>query len=226
MPLTYNGITIPTNIDAITYNGNNIDIVKYNGATIWEKIKAYITYDKNATMATGTMNKQQAGENIVLSSNLFERANCNFLGWSTDSAASSATYEDNAIVSIADDTTLYAIWQMKYSQRRVININGLVIGKTKSYTSDYFDLCSASSVKIVRNNGYLFYGFGINIEGGGSLSYPMYDYKGQLESWTEYTISIPEKYKNKRGRFRIWSISESATHDDDYYSYIYVYLNR
>lgn len=115
MPITYNGVTIPTNADVIKYNGNDVDIVTYNGVTIWEKIKAYITFNKNAEAATGSMAQQAGGTGVVLNKNTFARTNCNFLGWNTASDATSALYADGATADISQDTTLYAVWALNGS---------------------------------------------------------------------------------------------------------------
>lgn len=174
MPLTYNGITIPTNIDAISYNGNDVDIVKYNGATVWEKIKAYIYFYKNATAATGSMASQAAGGTITLNANSFSRANCNFLGWSTSTTATSATYKDKASITATSSVNLYAVWEMNTSKltqsvSSVTSSNSTYLtikdysGNTnywllvsKSYSgstyfyarTSYFDICTAASIEI------------------------------------------------------------------------------
>lgn len=192
MPITYNGVTIPTNADVIKYNGNDVDIVTYNGVTIWEKIKAYITFNKNAEAATGSMAQQAGGTGVVLNKNTFARTNCNFLGWNTASDATSALYADGATVDISQDSTLYAVWEMNVSiiaqsltfiagsgmesikssgsTLKGISWNSITLNSEYSYVhSAYFDCCAATkAVFIVKstndNNIYAGYNFSVYIE--------------------------------------------------------------
>ena len=43
------------------------------------------------------------------------KANCDFLGWSTSSTATSASYSTNEKVSFSTSDTLYAVWKLKYT---------------------------------------------------------------------------------------------------------------
>lgn len=70
-----------------------------------------ISFDKNASDATGTMANQGFKKDIpaVLNGNQFSRPGYNFIGWSI-TPAGSAIYTDGQTASFSTCTTLYAVW--------------------------------------------------------------------------------------------------------------------
>ena len=72
-----------------------------------------ITYDANGGDATSVPEPQTKtyGVNLTLSTTVPTYSGYTFLGWSTDSKATSATYEPGGIYSSNADATLYAVWQ-------------------------------------------------------------------------------------------------------------------
>ena len=84
---------------------------------VWraEKVAYTVHFDKNADDATGEMIDQQfaGGEEKPLSGCNFRRTGWTFLGWSTDSGAIEATYQDRGKVqdlTTEKELTLYAVW--------------------------------------------------------------------------------------------------------------------
>ena len=73
--------------------------------------KYQVTFNANATDATGEMQVQTfthgAGE--ALTANAFVRPGYSFLGWATTEGGPVA-YNNQQVVSIVEDTTLYAVW--------------------------------------------------------------------------------------------------------------------
>jgi len=105
-------------------------------ATIWdswgfrvalytdEDVELLYTISYNMNGGTGTIASQikSHGENITLSSTIPTRTNYTFLGWSTSSTATSATYSAGGTFTTDADTTLYAVW--KYSGSPIYTYTG------------------------------------------------------------------------------------------------------
>ncbi|MBO7132333.1 InlB B-repeat-containing protein [Candidatus Saccharibacteria bacterium] len=72
-----------------------------------------ITISFRPNGGNGSMANQIAGKGIStqLNANSFTRSGYTFIGWSTSSSASSATYNDRAVVRFTNSTTLYAVWK-------------------------------------------------------------------------------------------------------------------
>jgi len=85
---------------------------------------ATITYNKNASDATGTMNAQTAlkGNEVTLNANQFSRPGYTFKGWST-SPTGSVEYNNQAKISLNQDMTLYAVWEYDDGQWATITYN-------------------------------------------------------------------------------------------------------
>ena len=73
-----------------------------------------ITYDANGGDVGSVPSAQtkEYGVNLTLSTTVPTRSGYTFLGWSTDSSATSATYEPGEIYSSNVDAILYAVWQI------------------------------------------------------------------------------------------------------------------
>lgn len=71
-----------------------------------------ITFDANG--GEGTMNgtSMVAGVAGTLPANTFTRDHYDFMGWATTADATEAEYADRATITITEDTTLYAVWQL------------------------------------------------------------------------------------------------------------------
>ena len=71
-----------------------------------------VTFNANATDATGKMEPQTFthGDGKALTANAFVRPGYSFLGWAT-TEGSSVAYKNQQVVSIVENTTLYAVWR-------------------------------------------------------------------------------------------------------------------
>lgn len=71
-----------------------------------------VTFNANATDATGKMEPQTFthGDGKALTANAFVRPGYSFLGWATTEGGSVA-YKNQQVVSIVENTTLYAVWR-------------------------------------------------------------------------------------------------------------------
>jgi uncharacterized repeat protein (TIGR02543 family) len=89
----------------------------------WQLITYSITYDANGgTGAPGAQTKNY-GSTLTLSSVKPTRTNYNFLGWSTNKSATSATYSAGGSYTSNASATLYAVWELAYVKPRITNIS-------------------------------------------------------------------------------------------------------
>ena len=111
---------------------------------VWEPIEYDVRFNKNAEDATGTMEDEHFiyDEEKELTANAFTRNNYNFLGWSTDPEATTATYTDqesvkNLTTTNGDIVVLYAVWKKAVAPVVVHHyLKGTEIQVAEDYTSD------------------------------------------------------------------------------------------
>ena len=72
-----------------------------------------VSYDANGGTGAPTSQTKWYGENLTLSSTVPTRAGYTFLGWSTSSSATSATYSAGSTYSSNSAATLYAVWKIQ-----------------------------------------------------------------------------------------------------------------
>jgi uncharacterized repeat protein (TIGR02543 family) len=70
-----------------------------------------VSYNANGGSGAPAAQTKTQNVNLTLSSVRPTRSGYNFLGWSTSSAATSASYQPGAAFTVNANTTLYAIWQ-------------------------------------------------------------------------------------------------------------------
>lgn len=96
---------------------NNSAVTLY---AIWTANTYTVTYNANGgTGAPGNQTKTY-GVNLTLSSTKPTRTNYNFLGWST-SANGGVVYKSGATYTNNSAVTLYAVWELAYTQPRINN---------------------------------------------------------------------------------------------------------
>ena len=139
-----------------TYTGNSA----YTYYAIWKKT---ITLTYNANGGSSAPSAQSANVynattsyKFTLSSTKPTRTGYTFLGWSTSSTATSASYSPGGNITLSSSDTLYAIWQIiTYSV--TYNANGGT-GAPNSQTKTYGVNLTLSSTKPTRS-GYKFLGW-------------------------------------------------------------------
>lgn len=89
------------------------DVILVSDTQLFAIWASAITISFKANGGSGSMPNQPAGKGVStqLNANKFTRSGYTFMGWSTSSSASSATYSDKAIVKFTKNTTLYAVWK-------------------------------------------------------------------------------------------------------------------
>ena len=139
-----------------------------NNVTLYAQwaLNRTITFDKNASDATGTMGSQtiNGGASAALTSNAFSRSGYAFNGWSTNPDGTGTSYNTGASYSVpADNTeanvTLYAKWipiytitfyanggtGNSYTQTIAGNVTDYLYGNQFTRSNYYFKGWSTSS---------------------------------------------------------------------------------
>ena len=112
--------TSPTYYPGSSYTAN-ASVTLY---AVWEKLPETYTIKYNANGGSGAPATQTKTEdvNITLSSTKPTRSGYKFLGWSTSSTATSATYQPGATYSTNASVTLYAVWRKDNYDISVMNL--------------------------------------------------------------------------------------------------------
>ena len=148
----------------ITIGGKVMDNIVQNKYVYIPNINYTIVFDKNADDATGTMaNMAMAyGEEKNLSANTFERWECTFDGWSTNSNGSGIVYPDaSPVCNLSENdgatVTLYAKWKENY-YLCTINLQG---GTSNTHISGFYYSARTATftLETPTRNGYTFAGW-------------------------------------------------------------------
>ena len=146
--------TYNTSTQSYTFTVNqNVDVTANAVANTYT-----VKYDANGGEGTTASSSHTYGVAKNLTSNGFTRIGYNFLGWSTSSTATTATYTDGQSVSNLTTThgatvTLYAVWAMRapynvytdfYTYRDKITVEVAYTGITSNNVI-YYKAASASS---------------------------------------------------------------------------------
>ncbi|MCR4735794.1 MAG: InlB B-repeat-containing protein [Treponema sp.] len=116
------------NNDTITTTQDADDIYKYTFVMPEGDVSVYATFGKFTVTfvengGNGTMDSQQipANQSTALNTCTFTRENYEFLGWSreqtdesTDTYTPTAEYTDGQGIIVTEDTTLYAVWDIRF----------------------------------------------------------------------------------------------------------------
>ena len=148
----------------ITIGGMQMENIAHNPYTYRPNVNYTIVFDKNADDATGTMaNMAMAyGEEKNLSANTFERWECTFDGWSTNSNGSGTVYPDaSPVCNLSENdgatVTLYAKWKENY-YLCTINLQG---GTSNTHISGFYYSARTATftLETPTRNGYTFAGW-------------------------------------------------------------------
>ena len=119
------------------YTGNK-NVVATVTIPVTVTANAYsITYNANGGSGAPSSQTKYYGTDITLSSTVPTRSGYTFLGWSTSSSATSATYQPSATYSSNASATLYAVWKANSVSLSSNSSNSAVIssgGETKYFS--------------------------------------------------------------------------------------------
>ena len=158
---------------------------------VWKANTYTVTY--NASGGTGAPNSQTKthGVNLTLSSSKPTRTGYTFLGWSTNSSATSATYQPGSSFSSNSNTTLYAVWKAN-TYTVTYNANGGT-GAPDSQTKTHGVNLTLSSSKPTRT-GYTFLGWSTNSSATSATYEPndIYNIESDITLYAVWVIVEPE----------------------------------
>ena len=135
-----------------------------------------ITFDKNASDASGTMDKLDVlkGTTAQLPANKFTRSGYTFAGWSLTADGSGSIFGDEARVKINKDATLYAQWQKGDTPIKPGYVR-LTFDKNADDAQgemDYVEVEKGSTVTLPANaftrDGYYFKNWNLAADGSGT----------------------------------------------------------
>ena len=137
---TSNTFTVST---AGTYTIYMKAIDKAGNQTIVNKqvtVSSYtVTYNANGGSGAPASQTAISGINLTLSSTVPTRSGYTFLGWSTDSNATTATYAKGTTYTANVSTTLYAVWKTDSETISGKEVNGAFIKYDVEYTDTYMN---------------------------------------------------------------------------------------
>ena len=154
----------------------------------WSRITYTITYNKNASDATGSManTTKYYGTNVTLRSNGFSRTGYSFAGWATEKNGD-VVYSNGATYSANANVTLYAKWD-PHKYTIVFNGNGSTSGSMKEQTFEYGKEQKLTS-NAFKKTGFTFSKWTRNADGTGA-SYTNGQSVSNLTSSNGATINL------------------------------------
>ena len=163
--------------------------------TISFKFGGVYTVSYNANGGSGAPSSQSLdyGQTITLSSTVPTRSNYSFLGWSTSSTATSASYSAGGSYARYSNTTLYAVWQQVRSLSS-ISVYSLP-SKTTYYPGESLN-SSGLTIRLNYSNGtteYITSGFslsGFSSDSMGTKTVTV-TYSGKTTSFTVSVVARP-----------------------------------
>ena len=139
---------------------------------VWRRHNYTVKFDSNG--GSGNMSDQSFSYDVSqnLSSNTFTRVGYNFIGWSTDPNANSATYTNGQSVSNLTATdgaaiTLYAVWSIN-SYQLTVNPNGGTWNNTTNTSSFTQQYNTTRAISASTRSDYQFGAW--VLDGGGTIS--------------------------------------------------------
>ena len=220
---TFLGWSKYSSASSATYTAGDTVSVTYDDLTlyaVWQENKqyyyAYLYYNANggsgapSTQSDSIYASSASGsKSFTISSTKPTKSGYTFLGWSTSSGASSASYQPGSTISVSygSSKTLYAVWeQTKYTSTLNFSANGgsgAPSSLTDTHTSTSAHTFTIPSTKPTR---------------------PDYDFLGWSESSSATTASyqpggtISVGYNSSKTLYAVWTLSAvdrgSITYDD------------
>ena len=127
------------------------------GTILFKFGKVYtITYNANGGSSVPSSQTKDYGTALTLSSITPTRVGYTFLGWSTSSTATSATYQPSGSFTTNANTTLYAVWK---ANTYTVQYNANGGSGTMSNSSHTYDVSKTLTSNAFTRSGYTFLGW-------------------------------------------------------------------
>ena len=237
---TFLGWSESSSASSATYTAGDTVYVDYNDLTlyaVWQENKQtyYAKLYYNANGGSGAPSTQSdsiyassasGSKSFTISTTKPTRSGYDFLGWSTSSSASSASYQPGGSISVSygSSKTLYAVWkQTEYTSTLIFDANGGSGAPSKltdTHTSTTSHTFTIPSTKPTRD-GFLFKGWSdsktasaASYQPGATISVPYNGSKTLYAVWEQAKITItsnPALTSLKVGQ--AWSYTPAASVD-------------
>ena len=165
-----------------------------------------ITYNANGGSGAPGSQTKWRDQTLTLSSTKPTRTGYSFLGWSTSSSATSASYTAGGSYTANSAATLYAVWKAN-TYKVTYNANGGT-GAPSAQTKTYGVTLTLSSVKPTRTN-YTFKGWATSA----SATTPSYQAGGSYTSNSALTLYAVWELTYKKPEITGVSITRNETGD-------------
>ncbi|MBP3441591.1 MAG: InlB B-repeat-containing protein [Clostridia bacterium] len=176
-------------------NGTNVGLWTYHGGDAQKVVFQYpylIQYNANGGSNPPSSQDKEYGKTLALSTTVPTRTGYTFLGWSTSSSATSASYSAGGSYSANADAILYAVWK---ANTYTVKYNSNGGSGTMSNSSHTYNVSKALSSNAFIRNGYTFLGWSTS----SSATSPTYT-NGQsvknLTSTNGGTVNLYAVWKN------------------------------
>ena len=132
-----------------------------------------VTYNANGGSGAPASQTAISGINLTLSSTVPTRSGYTFLGWSTSSTATTATYAKGATYTANKTATLYAVWKQEDSGIEFISVSAPFSASASKFDEGIINMPGASAKFKVPGEGIRFTVTSISDKGGVTIT--LYD---------------------------------------------------
>lgn len=149
-------------IGGVVVDGVTVETFVYNSETT----ACYVSFNKNANSATGTMTNELFFSTTAQPLNpcSFSLTGYNYLGWNTEADGSGTSYSDGQTITVTNDMTLFAQWGKIYTV--TFNANkGSGSMAAQAYTESISQDLTANTF---TRTGYDFAGWNTEADGNGT----------------------------------------------------------
>ena len=124
---------------------------------VWQATDYTVSYDANGGSGAPAAQTAAVGESMTLSTSVPTKTGYSFLGWSTSSTATNATYQPGETFTSSSSVTLYAVWKI-LTYNVIFNANSGSSAPSKQTKTYDVDLTLSSSTPV--RTGHTFQGWG------------------------------------------------------------------
>ena len=169
---TFLGWSTSPSATSASYSGGSSISVGYNSSktlyAVWQQNTTYYSklfYDANGgsgapstQSVSGSYSSNPGSYSHTISSTVPTRSGYTFLGWSTNSSATSPSYNGGNSISVSystsssSGTTLYAVWQQNYITVGSVAQQYAVAGSSVTFTASATSSPSGASVSFAKSN--------------------------------------------------------------------------
>ena len=218
---TVSGLTVtPVSVGTCTLNANQAGNNNYTAATQVQQSFAFgsstITYSANDGSGTTASQAISSIGNFSLRTNTFTRTGFRFLRWDSLANGSGTSYSNSQSVSIADDSTLYAIWgsTIQYDPNTATPVRSIESTTAVNTTAT----TTLSNGRLVRGSP-ISNGLVLNLDAADSSTVSASTWTNKVSGGTSATIVGSPTYNAAEGAFTLNGSSQYFDLGDSAFSF-------